>query len=76
VEGLERLEQFGAREPREVLGNFVCYEVQRSKMVKLKGRKRKLIHVTKSEEESSDNEVPAKARSSDEPVPKKVKNSI
>jgi hypothetical protein len=42
-------------------------------MGKLKGGKRKLKDITKSEEEFSDNEVPAKARFSDEPVPKKVK---
>jgi hypothetical protein len=58
-----------ARLPKEKKKNW-------SKMVKLKGRKRKLIQITKSEDESSDNEVPAKARSSDEPVPKKVNNSI
>lgn len=42
-------------------------------MGKMKGGKRKLKAITKPEEEFSDNEVPAKARSSDEPVPKKVK---
>jgi hypothetical protein len=44
------------------------------KMGKLRGTKRKIKDVTKAEEDFSDNEVPAKTRSSDDPVPKKVKN--
>lgn len=43
-------------------------------MGKLKGTKRKLKDITKAEEDSSDNEVPMRARFSDEPIPKKVKN--
>jgi hypothetical protein len=43
-------------------------------MGKLKGTKRKLKDITRAEEDFSDNEVPAKTRSSDEPIPKKVKN--
>ena len=39
-------------------------------MGKIKSMKRKLKEI--SEEEISDNEKPAKIRSSDEPVPKKV----
>jgi hypothetical protein len=42
-------------------------------MGKLKGVKRKFKDVTKAEEEVSDNEVPTKIRSSDEPISKKVK---
>ncbi|GFG38229.1 hypothetical protein Cfor_03827 [Coptotermes formosanus] len=42
-------------------------------MGKLKGIKRKFKNVTQTEEEISDNEVPSKVRSSDEPVPKKAK---
>jgi hypothetical protein len=42
----------------------------------LKEGKRKLKDITKSEEEFSDNEITAKARSSDEPAPKKVKDPI
>jgi hypothetical protein len=45
-------------------------------MGKWKGGKRKLKDITKSEEEFSDNEVPAKARSSDEPIPKKVRPDL
>jgi hypothetical protein len=45
---------------------------RRIKMGKLKGIKRKFKNVTQTEEEISDNEVPSKVRSSDEPVPKKV----
>jgi hypothetical protein len=42
------------------------------KMGKMKGVKRKFKDVTEAEEEFSDNEVPSKVRSSDEPVLKKV----
>lgn len=45
-------------------------------MGKLKEGKRKLKDIKMSEEEFSDNEIPAKARSSDEPAPKKVKDTI
>jgi len=41
-------------------------------MGKIKGVKRKFKDITEAEEEFSDNEVPTKVRSSDEPIPKKV----
>lgn len=41
-------------------------------MGKVKGVKRKFKDVTEAEEEFSDNEVPTRVRSSDEPIPKKV----
>jgi len=42
------------------------------KMGKVRGVKRKSKETTVAEEEFSDNEVPTKVRSSDEPVLKKV----
>jgi hypothetical protein len=45
-------------------------------MWKLKGTKRKLKDIIKAEEDFSDNEVPAKIRSSDEQIPKKVKKAV
>lgn len=48
-------------------------ESERFKMGKVKGaKKRKFKDITEAEEEFSDNEVPTKVRSSDEPIPKKV----
>jgi hypothetical protein len=41
-------------------------------MRKVKGVKRKSKDIREAEEEISDNEVPTKVRSSDEPIPKKV----
>jgi len=45
---------------------------ERFKMGKVRGVKRKCKEITMAEEECSDNEVPTKVRSSDEPVLKKV----
>jgi hypothetical protein len=53
----------------EICVRFVS---ERFKMGKVKGVKRKCKDITEAEEEFSDNETPAKVRSSDEPTPKKV----